>query len=87
LKAKRIEGVVYRVKTYHGGFLVEVPDDGDTMGELARYCAKLAVEGCIISSVTRLYGTHTATPRVPVLTLKEYQDEIKRLTKEKKLCT
>lgn len=82
MQARRIEGIVYRVKTTHGGFLVEVPDEGDTMGELARYCAVLTMSGYIISSVTRVFDADTATPRVSVLTTKEYRDEIKRLTKK-----
>jgi len=82
LKAKRIEGIVYRIKTTHGGFLVEVPNEGDTIGELARYCANLSMSGYIISSVTRVLDADTATPRVSVLTTKEYRDEIKRLTKK-----
>ncbi len=82
MKAKRIEGIVYRIKTTHGGFLVEVPNEGDTIGELARYCANLSMSGYIISSVTRVFDADTATPRVSVLTTKEYRDEIKRLTKK-----
>jgi len=82
LKAKRIEGIVYRIRTTYGGFLVEVPNEGDTIGELARYCANLSMSGYIISSVTRVLDADTATPRVSVLTTKEYRDEIKRLTKK-----
>ena len=82
MKAKRIEGIVYRIKTTHGGFLVEVPNEGDTIGELARYCANLSMSGYIISSVTRVFDADTTTPRVSVLTTKEYRDEIKRLTKK-----
>ena len=82
MKANRIEGIVYRIKTTHGGFLVEVPNEGDTIGELARYCANLSMSGYIISSVTRVFDADTATPRVSVLTTKEYRDEIKRLTKK-----
>ncbi len=82
MKTKRIKGIVYRIKTPYGGFLVEVPDEGDTMGELARYCANLSMSGCIISSVTRVFDADSATPRVSVLTTKEYKDEVKRLTKK-----
>lgn len=82
MKARKIEGIVYRVKTTHAGFLVEVPDEGDTIGELARYCADLTMRGYIISSVTRVFDADTATPRVSVLTTKEYRDEIKRLIKK-----
>lgn len=82
-KARRIEGIVYRVKTTHGGLLVEVPDEGDTMEDLARYCANLSMQGYIISSVTRVFDADTATPRVSVLSSKEYKAEIKRLMKER----
>lgn len=83
-KARRIDGIVYRVKTTHAGFLVEVPDNGDTFGELARFCADLSMRGYIISSVTRVFDVDTATPRVAVLTSKEYKAEINRLMEAKK---
>lgn len=82
MKARQIDGIVFRVRTTHAGFLVEVPDDGDTLGELARFCADLSLRGYIISSVTRVFDVDTATPRVAVLTSKEYKSEINRLMKE-----
>lgn len=89
MKARKIEGIVYRVKTTTGGLLVEVPLEGGAIvdydkaeKELARYCANLSMRGYIISSVTRVFDVDTATPRVSVLTTKEYRDEIKRLTKK-----
>lgn len=91
MKARRIEGIVYRVKTTTGGLLVEVPLEGSAIvdydnaeKELARFCADLSMRGYIISSVTRVFDVDTATPRVPVLTSKEYKAEIKRLMEAKK---
>lgn len=82
MKARRIDGIVFRVRTTHAGFLVEVPDDGDTLDELARFCADLSMKGHIISSVSRVFDTDTATPRVCVLSSKEYKNEIRRLMEE-----
>lgn len=84
MQARRIDGIVYRVKTTHAGFLVEVPDDSDTLGELASFCADLSMRGYIISSVTRVFDVGTRTPKVAVLTSKEYKAEINRLMKERK---
>jgi len=81
-QAKIIEGIVYRVKTVSGGFLVEVPDNGDTIGELCRLCARLTMEGHVISSVTRVFECDPSTPRVSVLRQPEYKEEIERLRKE-----
>ena len=89
MEAKRIEGVVYRVKTTHGGLLVEVPIEDSSFAafdeaekKLARYCAKLTMSGYIITSVSRVLEAENATPRVSVLTTKEYRNEIKRLTRK-----
>lgn len=91
MKARRIDGIVFRVKTTVGGFLVEVPLEGSAIvdydnaeKELARFCASLRLEGHIITSVSRVLNVDTATPRVAVLTSKEYKSEIKRLMKEAK---
>lgn len=91
MKARKIDGIVYRVKTTTGGLLVEVPLEGNAIvdydaaeKELARFCADLSMRGCIVSSVTRVFDVDTATPKVAVLTSKEYKTEIKRLMEEKK---
>lgn len=91
MRVRKIEGIVYRVKTTTGGLLVEVPLEGSAIvdydnaeKELARFCADLSMRGYIISSVTRVFDVDTATPRVAVLTSKEYKLEISRLMKEAK---
>lgn len=83
---KIIEGIVFRVKTVSGGFLVEVPDNGDTIGELCRLCARLTMDGHIISSVVRIFDCAKDTPRMSVLTQPEYKEEIERLRKERERC-
>lgn len=84
MEAKRIKGNVYRVKFPTGGLLVEVPEGSDDICELAKFCANLSMSGYIITSVTRVFDSDGATPKVSVLSTKEYKNEIKRLTKEKK---
>lgn len=84
MQAKRIEGIVYRVKTYNGGFLVEVPDNEDPIGELCRLCARLTMEGHVISSVTRVFERDSSTPKVSVLSQPEYKEEIEKLRKKNK---
>lgn len=88
---RKIEGIVYRIKTTTGGFLVEVLREGSVMEdydnaekELACFCADLSMRGYIITSVTRVFDVYKVTPRVAVLTSKEYKSEINRLMKERK---
>lgn len=83
MEAREIKGTVYRVKTPYGGLMVEIPGGNDEMGTLARYCAALSMKGYVISSVTRVFTLDAATPRIPVLSSKEYKAEIKRLMEEK----
>ena len=85
MQAKRIEGIVYRIKTVSSGFLVEVNNE-DSIGELCRFCARLTMDGHIISSVTRIFDCAKDTPRVSVLTQPEYKEEIERLRKERETC-
>ncbi len=84
MKAREIKGLVFRVKLVYGGnILVEIPED-DVDAELAKFCADLSVKGYSISSVSRVFPDSNATPRVSVLSTKEYKDEVKRLLNEKK---
>lgn len=78
MKARRIEGIVYRIKTSTAGYLVEIPDENiDPIECLARYCAALVLDGCHITSVTRILERDSETPRVSVLSSKEFKDELK----------
>lgn len=81
-KAKEIEGVVYRVKHLTGGWLVEVPETEDPVEALAKFAAEKSVKGYIITSVTRIFACSTDTPRMAILSSKEFKSEVSRLMKE-----
>lgn len=82
-KALEIEGVVYRVKHLTGGWLVEVPETEDPIDALATFAAEKAVKGYIITSVTRIFDSSKDTPRMAILSSKEYKAEVKRLMEKK----
>lgn len=82
-KAKEIEGVVYRVKHLTGGWLVEVPETEDPIEALATFAAEKSVKGYIITSVTRIFDCSKDTPRMAVISTKEFKSEVKRLMDEK----
>lgn len=82
-KAKEIEGVVYRVKHLTGGWLVEVPETEDPIEALATFAAEKSVKGYIITSVTRIFDCSKDTPRMAILSTKEFKSEVKRLMDEK----
>lgn len=81
-KAKEIEGVVYRVKHLTGGWLVEVPETEDPVEALAMFAAEKSVKGYIITSVTRIFTCSKDTPRMAVLSSKEFKSEVRRLMEE-----
>lgn len=78
-KAKEIEGVVYRVKHLTGGWLVEVSEEDDPIEALANFAAEKSVKGYIITSVTRIFACSKDTPRMAILSSKEFKNEVKRL--------
>lgn len=82
MAAREIEGIVYRVKHLSGGWLVEVPEDKDPMEELGEFVAERSMKGYIITSVTRLFGASTDTPRVAVLSSSEFKAARKRLMEQ-----
>lgn len=82
MEARELKGLVFRVRHNTGGWLVEV-EDCDPIRELAEFCAKKAVSGYLITSVTRIYDCSTDTPRVSVLSSPEYKDALKRARAEK----
>lgn len=82
--AKEIDGVVYRVKHLTGGWLVEVPETEDPIEALAEFAAKKSIKGYIITSVTRIFACSKDTPRMAILSSKEYKAEINRLMEEAK---
>ncbi|WP_191396162.1 hypothetical protein [Flavonifractor sp. An306] len=82
--AKEITGVVYRVKHLTGGWLVEVPETEDPIEALAKFVAKKSIKGYIITSVTRIFACSKDTPRMAILSSKEYKEEINRLMEEAK---
>lgn len=81
-KAKEIEGIVYRVKHLTGGWLVEVPETEDPVEALAMFAAEKSVKGYIITSVTRIFTCSKDTPRMAILSSKEYKSEVRRLMEE-----
>lgn len=82
MEARELKGLVFRVRHNTGGWLVEV-GDCDPIQELAEFCAKKAVSGYLITSVTRIYDCSTDTPRVSVLSSPEYKDALKRARAKK----
>lgn len=84
VKARELSGDVYRIKTTIGGMLVEVPCDPDGFTALVRFCAAYALDGNIITQVSRISSYTTATPRVSVLGREEYKAELKRLRAEQR---
>lgn len=84
-ETRHIDGMTYRIKVYGSdcrGMLVEVSGTkyyNEAEDALARFCAKLAMDGYIITSVTEVHTADNATPKVSVLTSKAYKDELKRL--------
>lgn len=78
-KAKEIEGAVYRIKHLTGGWLVNVPEGEDPTESLAIFAAEKAVTGYIITSVTRIFPDSKDTPRMAILSSKEFKAEVKRL--------
>lgn len=83
LQAKEIKGVVYRMKHLTGGWLVEVPEGADTVAALAAFAAEQAVCGYIITSVTRIFPCSKDTPRMAILSSKEYKEAVKKLLSRK----
>ena len=80
-KAKEIEGVVYRVKHLTGGWLVEVPETEDPLRPW-HVCAESQSK-----ATSSLCNTHfdcsKDTPRMAVISTKEFKSEVKRLMDEK----
>ncbi|WP_289026743.1 hypothetical protein [uncultured Flavonifractor sp.] len=81
-KAKEIRGLVYRVRHHSGGWLVEVPEGEDPFAALAEFAAARGLEGYLITSVARIFGCSSDTPRVGVLSSREYKDARARLQAE-----
>lgn len=61
---------VYRITYAYGGQLVEC----DSEAALIQYCAKQAAIGRSITSVSRIYADRKETPRMKVMSTKEYKD-------------
>lgn len=78
-KAKEIEGDIYRVKHLTGGWLVEVHVTENPTEALAKFAAEKTVEGYFITSVTRILACSKDTPRMAILSSKEFKAEVKRL--------
>ena len=91
MKARELTGRVFCVRTQIGtSFLLETEESAseeETRKAVAEFCASKFVKGYIITSVVELCRHTKATPKYPVLTSKEYKDEVKRLLAEGKANT
>lgn len=67
--------LLYRVSTMYGGYLVAC-DVATADKDLASFCAKLSARGAVIKSVVRIFEDSKDTPRVSVLTTKEYKNAL-----------
>lgn len=67
--------LLFRVSTMYGGYLVAC-DVATADEDLALFCAKLSTRGAIINSVVRIFENSKDTPRVSVLTTKEYKNAL-----------
>lgn len=81
-KCHEINGLVYRVKTLKGSFLVEC--DAEYADEqLVDFCSDLSLEGHHITSVTRIFADSSDTPRIAVLSTTEYRAVLDKKIKDK----
>lgn len=70
---------LYKVKTTHSAFIIEAP----TVADLYWYVAKKGLEGNIITSVVEI-KPNGSTPKIPVLSTKEYKAIHKALYEKNK---
>lgn len=84
MSAKKIEGLVYRVRGTHNAMLVEVSAE-NSIQELAEFCAELTHKGFSITSVSHVLDESTDTPRVAVVSTPEYKKAM-RERNSKKCC-
>lgn len=77
MKYRQVKGTMFRVRCAWHNYLIEVVDDEDQMKSLAEACAEIALGGDHITSVTQVFADRTGTPRVSVLTTKEYRQALK----------
>lgn len=75
---RKINGILYRVRTPYAGYLVEVSEE-NSFQELAEYCASLSLKGAAITSVVRVFADSRDTPRMSVLSSPEYKEAMKKL--------
>lgn len=75
--ARKIEGLVYRVRGTNRAVLVEVSEK-NPMQELAEFCAGLTRKGFLITSVSHVCTSDTSTPRVAVLSTPEYKAAMRK---------
>lgn len=79
-------GNLYRITTCFGtGFIVEVDEDENEKQSLADCCAELELQGYHITSVTRIFSCSRETPRISVLSSKEYKLALKKKDAHKAL--
>ena len=76
---KEINGRLYKVNTMTKTFFVEAY----TLMDLYQYVAQKAVDGYYVLSVTEL-ESNGSTPRIPVLSTKEYKSILAKLQSKKR---
>lgn len=82
-KCHEVNGLVYRVKTLRGSFLIEC-DAEYADKQLVDFCSDLSLEGHHVTSVTRIFADSNDTPRIAVLSTPEYRAVLDKKIKEKK---
>ena len=70
---RNITGRVYRVKGVYNAWFVEVDAGEKPIEALSKFCAEKALKGYPITSVTELVPDSNTSPRVAVLSTKEFK--------------
>lgn len=82
---REITGTLYLIKTCTGrNIFVETSDGEQGFEELCEFCASKEARGYNITSVVEIERYSAATPRVSVLSSKQYKAALKKLREEEK---
>ena len=77
---REIKGTVFRIGTQSGdGVFVEVPDGPDVMDQLVDFCARLTVEGNVLTKVALVCRGSDAHPKVRILSSKAFRNRVNEL--------
>lgn len=75
-RARPIQGCVYRVKMHPDRAILVETSAENSWHELVNFCAYMVAQGNIITFVTRIFPFSTDTPRVAVLSSKDYKEAL-----------